>query len=490
MEPESILWEAILDLQRGERERAGALLVRYTRTHPESAEGWLWLSRCLEDPKEIEFCLRKARELDPARAASFTGQPAAAVQASTQPPVTGSAPQAPGAPAAHIKAARKARSTFRPVAWMGLTVLALLSIAGGWLYLRDRQAKLATLPSFVQEAQAFVADCAENCDYAAGVGILDQVLKVDPGRADARYLRALALFHLAETSLEKQSALKDLRRAVEDIDRCIAVTRPPRARDYVLRYQIYHALALRQDTRADAEPYLKAALENLSAAARLGGSEGAERDLPLVYFQMGQCEEGMRAYDFQSGIWSTGQPDAVLEEWQAVGLLTCHGSLEDALARLEDSVYDHPEALRAEDQRRFAIALTLYYQGRADDALAELDRLIADAPQGGGEGYYLRALILYEQGAVDLALEDVAAGEKNTWLRGGLNAYLRARIALDEGDREQALRLLQQAEASALHGIYSPMARRYRSEIEDLGGAPLEQKSRVRIRTTPIVLDR
>ncbi len=493
MEPESILWEAILDLQRGERERAGALLVRYTRTYPESAEGWLWLSHCLDDPKEIEFCLRKARRLDPAQAASFTGQPAAAVQTGVQPPSvepTSSLPPAPAAPSAQRKVAQRARATSRPAVWIGLAVLALICAAGGWFYLRNRQAKLSRLPSLVQEAQPLIENCAENCDYASGVDILDQVLKVDSGRADARYLRALALLRLAETSLEKKSALSDLRRAVEDIDRCIEVTRPPRARDYVLRYQVYHALALRQDTRADAELYLKAALENLSAAARLGGSQGAERDLLLVYFQMGQCEEGMRAYDFQSGIWSTGQPDAVLEEWQAVGLLTCHGSLEDALNRLEDSVYDHPEALRAEDQRGFAITLTLYYQGRAEDALAELDRLIADAPQGGGERYYLRALILYEQGAVDLALEDLAAGEKNTWLRGGLDAYLRSRIALDEGDREQALRLLQQAEASAPHGIYSPMAKRYRSEIEDLGGAPLEQKSRVRIRTTPIALDR
>lgn len=490
MEPESILWEAILALQRGERERAGALLVRYTRTNPESAEGWLWLSRCLEDPREIEFCLRKARQLDPAQAASFTGQPAAAVQHGAEPPVASSLPPSPEAPAAQTKVKRQARSTIRPAVWIGLAALALLCVVGGWLYLRDRQAKLAMLPSLVEEAQPLIADCAENCDYGAGVSILDQVLKVDPGRTDARYLRARALLRLAETSLEKKNALADLRRALEDIDRCIAVTRPPRAREYALRYQIYHALAVRQDTRADAEPYLKVALENLSAAARLGGSEGAERDLPLLYFQMGMCDEGTREYDFQAGIWSASQPDAVLAEWQAVGLLTCHGSLEDALNRLEDSVYDHPEALRAEDQRGFEIALTLYYQGRVEDALAELDRLIEDAPQGGGERYYLRALLLYEQGAVDLALEDLAAGERNTWRRGGLDAYLRARIARDAGEGEQALRLLQQAEASALYGIYSPMAKRYRSEIEDLGGAPLEQKSRARIRTTPIALDR
>jgi hypothetical protein len=487
MESESILWEGILELQRGERKRAGALLVRYTRMHPDSAEGWLWLSRCLDDPKEVEYCLRKARKLDPALAASFFKQAAGGEISQTPEPEASAVNMGQDARAEEPPRQVSTSPRIRRLLGAVVGLLVLLAAVGGWWLYRDHQAKLRTVAPQITRARLMIENCAAECDYAAGVAALDQVLKIDPAKTEARSLRSLGLLNLALTRSEKEQALDELKRAQADIDRVISAS-PPNGRDYAARYRVFHALAQRQEYRADAEALLHTAFENLSVAVQIGGSD-VQHELPGILFQLGKCDVGFDELDKQARDLPAGQPSAILKEWLSVGLLACGGTFQEALDALNESINEYPDALRPDDTRAFERALILYYQGQPADALFELDELINARPEGSGERYYLRGLILYEQGEDSLAVDDLARGEANTWERGGLNAYLRSLIALDEGRDDEALRLLQEAEASTLQGIYTPMLERYWAELAGLGAEPLQRTPAARFRATPILLD-
>lgn len=484
MEPESVLLEGILALQRGERERAGALLVRYTRTNPQSAEGWLWLSRCLDDPKEIDYCLHKARKIDPALADSFNAQPdGVTTEAGGGGAGTAAVSQQPG-----IRQ-RAFSKIGRREMWIGLVVLVLLGAVGGWWIDRERQAERARLAPLVVQARPFIDNCGETCDYAQGVEMLDQVIRSDPNRADARRLRAVALLRLAETTYEPEQSLKALNSAREDIDRYIGTAQPADVRDFVLRYRIYKALAMRQDLRADAEKLLRTGLENLAVARQLGDESPEQADMPLLYTLLGKCDEAIEDLERQQADLLPDESPAVLLEWESIWLVACEGDLSGALDTLERSLAADPEDLRANDLRLFERALITYENGDADAALADLDDQITERPDSGGERYFLRALILYEQGFIDLAEEDLAAGEANSWERQGLNAYVRFLMAQDAAQNADALQLLQQAEAATLPGMYTPMLERYRAELADLGAAPLEQTPAADLRVTPISIE-
>lgn len=485
MEPESVLLEGILALQRGERERAGALLVRYTRTTPESAEGWLWLSRCLDNPKEIEYCLRKAHNIDPALADSFQAKPVTTsgeVAVKSQAGAAAS-PHQPGFRLSALSANGK-----RAV-WIGVIALVLIAAAGGWWYASERKAERARLAPLVFEARPLIENCGDNCDYEQAAGLLDEVIKGDPDRAEARYLRSVALLHMAEAQYDPEQSLEQLNRARDDIDRFIAVTSPPNGRDYAVRYRIYHALAMRQDLRANAEQLLRIAMENLFIAGQLGDKSIAQLDAPLLFIQLGMCDEGLAALERQQEEQPQENGSAIVMEWESIWKLSCENDLAGAQEALTLSRNFYPLDLRSNDTRAFEGALIDYLSGDSEAALAKLDDLIAERPDGGGERYYLRSLILYEQGYYDLAEEDLLVGEENTWQRGGLDAYVRYLMALDAAQDEEALRQLQLAEASMLPGIYSPMIDRFQMELEDFGAIPLEQTPSAPLRATPIAIE-
>jgi len=90
----------------------------------------------------------------------------------------------------------------------------------------------------------------------------------------------------------------------------------------------------------------------------------------------------------------------------------------------------------------------LYHMGQAEQALVELDALLAEAPHYGGNRYFLRALIHQEMGNTQLALRDLDLGMANSWGRGGLLFYVQSLIAQAEGRHQDGVELLQRAEAT------------------------------------------
>jgi tetratricopeptide (TPR) repeat protein len=137
------------------------------------------------------------------------------------------------------------------------------------------------------------------------------------------------------------------------------------------------------------------------------------------------------------------------------------------------------------EQRVWLRAMILYFMGRHEEALEDLNDLLEEKPYYNGFRYYLRALIHYENGRRDLAEQDLMMGVSNTWGRAGIFSYVLGRMAIDDGDKEAGIIYLQQALAT-LDWYFRPMFPRIEQELADLGAAPLPEESSVQIRATPM----
>jgi tetratricopeptide (TPR) repeat protein len=73
MAEDTMLLEAIEALRRKERARARDLLTRLLKTDQQNALYWVWMSAAVDIPKERQYCLQTALKLDPANAAAKRG---------------------------------------------------------------------------------------------------------------------------------------------------------------------------------------------------------------------------------------------------------------------------------------------------------------------------------------------------------------------------------------------------------------------------------
>jgi len=64
MSDEAMLQEAIKAVRQGQKERARDILTRLLRQDQTNSNTWLWMSALVDKPKERNFCLQKALELD------------------------------------------------------------------------------------------------------------------------------------------------------------------------------------------------------------------------------------------------------------------------------------------------------------------------------------------------------------------------------------------------------------------------------------------
>ncbi len=72
-ELEALLEQAIAHVNDGELEEGRALLERVLEENPQNDRAWVWLSGCVEDPRQREICLGQALRVNPDNQAALDG---------------------------------------------------------------------------------------------------------------------------------------------------------------------------------------------------------------------------------------------------------------------------------------------------------------------------------------------------------------------------------------------------------------------------------
>ncbi len=88
-ELEALLEQAIAHVNAGELEQGRALLERVLEQDPKNDRAWVWLSGCVEDPRQRRICLQQALNANPNNQAALDGMQVLEgnlVQASQVPP--------------------------------------------------------------------------------------------------------------------------------------------------------------------------------------------------------------------------------------------------------------------------------------------------------------------------------------------------------------------------------------------------------------------
>lgn len=72
-ELEALLEEAIAYVNAGETEQGRALLESVLEQDPKNDRAWVWLSGCVEDPRQRRICLQQALNANPSNQAALDG---------------------------------------------------------------------------------------------------------------------------------------------------------------------------------------------------------------------------------------------------------------------------------------------------------------------------------------------------------------------------------------------------------------------------------
>jgi hypothetical protein len=72
-ELEALIEEAIAHVNAGDMEQGRALLERVLEQDPKNDRAWVWLSGCVEDPRQRRICLQQALNANPNNQAALEG---------------------------------------------------------------------------------------------------------------------------------------------------------------------------------------------------------------------------------------------------------------------------------------------------------------------------------------------------------------------------------------------------------------------------------
>ena len=334
--------------------------------------------------------------------------------------------------------------------------------------------RLSAVQGEVLEASTLM----QKQQYAAAILCWDDILARVPEYADGYYQRSLSYRYLNSNQRFQTEYLDYLEHALADLNQAISLA--PEMGDYYFgRYEVEEAFAENEMYLVDKHFWYTQAYQDITLANRYGTKgQLADRDPAFLLIDLGRCQEAMDEFNRLIKI-NTGEPSAGLTTGLAYSS-QCLGKYDQALKYIEEAIRLYPSF-----QRSMARANILYNLGRLDEALGEVNRLIADQRYYCGCRYYLRALIYYDQGKKDLAQADIDFGTGQTWGRGGIRSYVLGHLALDAGDRGQGIALLQEAEAS-LTWQYGSLRKRVQKELETLGSRPLSLT--VSVSATPTLL--
>lgn len=241
--------------------------------------------------------------------------------------------------------------------------------------------------------------CAEAIPY------LDLAIDAIPENGDAYYMRAQCYYHLADNQRYQNEFEDYIDFAMNDVDKAIiyGVTTTQPGDPYNLRYYLYSRIVGNTEYRSARESLSEISLDNLRMAVSLGTSDKyQEQWIPIVLFYLNRCDEGMtevaKLHEYY-GI--SAPPSASLINIEAHGYL-CLGQLDKALEYVNKGL-----DIETAPEHVLLRSMILYLMGRNEDALDDLNHLIAEKPSYNGYRYFLRALIHYENGERDLAEEDL-----------------------------------------------------------------------------------
>ena len=346
---------------------------------------------------------------------------------------------------------------------------------------------LTATPGFEERRLKAMADIErayalmEEEDYAQAVLAWDTVLRQLPEYGEGYYARARAYLNLTGNQRSEDEYRDYLHRALEDVNRAMALEHFVTGDHYYSWYEIYDALANIEPLRVDRDPLFELALENLRMAVALGNTfQDSEREIPFTLISLGRCQEAIDETQTLIQARGPGAPPSAGLNSALTGAYLCMGQLSRALQHAEIAIEAHDEP-----GRRYDRAFIFYNLGRLQDALDEINQLIEDDPYYGGYRYYLRALIFYDLGMTDEALDDILFGSSQTWGHSGLYSYVLGRIDLDAGNIEAGIEQLQYAEATLGEG-FGPVLDRVRRELAGLDAQPLRLTPSARVTATPM----
>jgi len=520
---EELLKLGVEAAQTGDFEKAGSYFAKVVQANPNSELGWLYLGHCLKDQNKKRFCYERVLKINPSNLqaiealAKVTGLNNAAPDLPAQlPSIPETRQQNP------LSTNKKASRTSTPIIFgaalafivcLGMLFgIALLSgvltgeasgIPINQVFLNHATSTASPTivptstvtrvptetpypsPTWVSTAEplSFSIEDLSSSDLYLNydVAYWSQIIKQDPKNADAYYQRASSIYKLNQGigSLEVYTWKLDL--VLQDMDVAIAL-RSDVGDYYTLRSQIYSDLINSVVYEVDREYLIGLALDNADKADQLGTSidEFSDRTVIVDLIYTNQCDKAL--HEVQQLIAEI-QPDNP----NLGGLLriraeayACLGKLDDALKSINDSMFNN-ENMQLKNQLKFMYLILL---GRYKEALPLLDNAICDCKLVGWQ-YYWRAEIYYNTGKKNLVQGELSAGMPKTWERGGMLPYVEAQLALDDGRKEDAIQLLQTAEAT-LDPTLNALRWKIQKQLVRLDAKPLELTPSVPYLGTPI----
>jgi len=312
------------------------------------------------------------------------------------------------------------------------------------------------------------------------ISIWDQVLAQDPENADAYFRRATLIYNATDQIYNLEVYQSKLDQALKDVDKAISL-RSDNGDYYSLRQSIYWNTAVTQFYSVDQQYLVSIALDNAYKAYQLGTTKDyPDRTIVIDLIFTNQCQKALD--EVQILIAQLPEGDTSLG-----GLLhirsqayACFGRLEDALQSVNDSMFNNMNMVYKKDLKiRYLLML-----GQYNEALPILEEQIGTSKLR-GDRYYMRAEVYYNLGMKELVQDELNEGMPRTWERGGWLPYVQAQMALDEGRTEDAIQLLQLAEAT-FNPTYNPLRWKIQEQLKSLGALPLTLSPSVPYISTPI----
>jgi hypothetical protein len=316
-------------------------------------------------------------------------------------------------------------------------------------------------------------------DYAGAIELLDELIVYDPFQDNWYYQRANMWEQMTkkEHNLEKYHAY--LQNAIKDLDNAITLKKT-KGEYYRYRANLYWQMAATTPYHVDRVEYLRIAAENMKTGAALGTYKAyAERDIPLIYSDMDDCDTALdEAARIATSEPMRATPDSGIA-YMLAEVYTCRGAFDEALEQYE--VY----LLRVEDCCKSEYALYLYRVGRLEEALKYIDTDLTNEPNYRGARYFTRALIEYDLGNYESAYKDALAADRNSWSFNVFTAYIDGMNALRHGNNDEAAALLEYADAT-LPPDYAFLHERIAVELKTLGITRQQITPSVRLSVTPV----
>ena len=299
-----------------------------------------------------------------------------------------------------------------------------------------------------------------------GIENWTEMIARDPQNADYYYRRADSIYIDTHALGSRDAYVARLDFALQDVNMAISL-QPDNGDYYYLRRSIYDDLASVTDYIVDSQSISNLALADAYQVLKIGSPFDYYPDRTVIseLIATDQCDKALTNVE---ELMKKVQPDDV----SMGGLLhirsrayACLGRLDDALQSVNDSMFNNENM----DYKNKLKGQYLLLLGRYDEALPLLDEAICNC----GWYHFLRAEVYYNPGKKDLVQDELFAGVPRTWARGGILPYVEAQLALDEGRNDDAIQLLQIAEATFTDPIYNSLRWKIQDLLKELNAVPL-----------------